>query len=128
MLTSKDISPNLKGRHAELFWPADGNWYLIEIQVWGCEKLVHHRDPDVGLYIFWYLIEIQVGSEKNCSLRDPGAVLYEIDASKRSKCGVVKSCCLVEIWVQCCGYVDLEQGAGVLVCWMCALAPPCIDV
>lgn len=28
-----DITHALKGRHAELFWPDDGMWYLIEIQV-----------------------------------------------------------------------------------------------
>jgi len=33
MLVAKDISTNLKGRHAELFWPAGSKWYLIEIQV-----------------------------------------------------------------------------------------------
>ena len=27
-----DITPDLKGRHAELFWPDDSLWYLIEIQ------------------------------------------------------------------------------------------------
>ncbi|KAF5838959.1 hypothetical protein DUNSADRAFT_1904 [Dunaliella salina] len=56
MLTSKDISPNLKGRHAELFWPADGNWYLIEIQ-----------DVDVGtktariVYTTGELEELELG-------------------------------------------------------------------
>ncbi len=38
-LTSADIGPGLRGRHAELFWPGDSTsgqaWYLIEIQV-GC--------------------------------------------------------------------------------------------
>lgn len=26
------IGPVLEGRHAELYWPPDGMWYLIEIQ------------------------------------------------------------------------------------------------
>lgn len=42
MLTVADISPALKGRHAELYWPADSSWYLIEIQVrlssWGLPR------------------------------------------------------------------------------------------
>ena len=37
-LYGKDITPALKGKHAELFWPDDGMWYLIEIQVCGCSK------------------------------------------------------------------------------------------
>lgn len=28
-----DIGPGLIGRHAELWWPDDSLWYLIEIQV-----------------------------------------------------------------------------------------------
>mmetsp|Transcript_13668 Transcript_13668/g.29330 ORF Transcript_13668/g.29330 Transcript_13668/m.29330 type:complete len:420 (-) Transcript_13668:692-1951(-) len=31
-LYAGDITPRLSGRHAELFWPDDGMWYLIEIQ------------------------------------------------------------------------------------------------
>lgn len=32
MLLFEDITPALAGRQAELFWPDDGKWYLIEIQ------------------------------------------------------------------------------------------------
>lgn len=31
-LVASDISQALVGRHAELFWPDDNLWYLIEIQ------------------------------------------------------------------------------------------------
>ena len=31
LLTHEDIGPQLKGRQAELFWPDDNLWYLIEI-------------------------------------------------------------------------------------------------
>ena len=31
-LLDKDINESLVGRHAELFWPDDSSWYLIEIQ------------------------------------------------------------------------------------------------
>ena len=27
-----DVGPDLKGRQAELYWPDDNLWYLIEIQ------------------------------------------------------------------------------------------------
>jgi hypothetical protein len=30
LLTIDDISPALVGRQAELFWPDDGKWYLIQ--------------------------------------------------------------------------------------------------
>ena len=33
LLLDKDINEALVGRHAELFWPDDSSWYLIEIQV-----------------------------------------------------------------------------------------------
>lgn len=32
LLTYADVSPILKGRQAELFWPDDKLWYLVEIQ------------------------------------------------------------------------------------------------
>lgn len=32
LLTHNDINDELRERHAELYWPADGLWYLIEIQ------------------------------------------------------------------------------------------------
>lgn len=32
-LGDADIGPGLIGRHAELWWPDDSLWYLIEIQV-----------------------------------------------------------------------------------------------
>lgn len=32
-LMLEDIGDGLVGRHAELFWPDDNLWYLIEIQV-----------------------------------------------------------------------------------------------
>lgn len=31
-LVATDIGPTLIGRHAELYWPDDNLWYLIEIQ------------------------------------------------------------------------------------------------
>jgi hypothetical protein len=31
LLTNADISVTLKGRRAELFWPDDNLWYLIEV-------------------------------------------------------------------------------------------------
>ena len=31
-LESGDVSAELRGRWAELYWPDDGHWYLIEIQ------------------------------------------------------------------------------------------------
>ena len=31
LLTTADIAPSLKGRRAELFWPDDNLWYLIEV-------------------------------------------------------------------------------------------------
>ena len=31
--STRDIEPGLAGRHAEMFWPDDELWYLIEIQV-----------------------------------------------------------------------------------------------
>eukprot|EP00877_Chromochloris_zofingiensis_P006374 jgi/Chrzof1/1990/Cz10g28310.t1 len=31
LLTLQDIKPDLKGRQAEMFWPDDNMWYLIEI-------------------------------------------------------------------------------------------------
>jgi hypothetical protein len=31
LLTAADIQPDLKGRQAEMFWPDDNMWYLIEI-------------------------------------------------------------------------------------------------
>ena len=31
LLTTADISHALKGRRAELFWPDDNLWYLIEV-------------------------------------------------------------------------------------------------
>ncbi len=34
-LCDHDIKEDLVGRHAELFWPDDNLWYLIEIQVRG---------------------------------------------------------------------------------------------
>lgn len=37
-----DITHALKGRHAELFWPDDGMWYLIEIQV-SCPVLLESQ-------------------------------------------------------------------------------------
>lgn len=37
-LCDHDIKEDLVGRHAELFWPDDNLWYLIEIQVGGGEK------------------------------------------------------------------------------------------
>lgn len=30
LLTAEDVSPALTGRQAELFWPDDGKWYLIQ--------------------------------------------------------------------------------------------------
>jgi hypothetical protein len=30
LLTAADVSPALTGRQAELFWPDDGKWYLIQ--------------------------------------------------------------------------------------------------
>ena len=30
-LVEKDVNANLKGRQAELFWPDDNLWYLVEI-------------------------------------------------------------------------------------------------
>ena len=33
LLTAADIRPDLKGRQAEMFWPDDNMWYLIEIHV-----------------------------------------------------------------------------------------------
>ncbi len=38
VLGAGDIGPMLRRRHAELFWPDDASWYLIEIQV--CEVQV----------------------------------------------------------------------------------------
>lgn len=40
-LTHADITPSLKGRLAELFWPDEAlaGWYLIEIQVGRCIML-----------------------------------------------------------------------------------------
>lgn len=32
LLQLDDITPNLKGRQAQLFWPEDGLWYPVEIQ------------------------------------------------------------------------------------------------
>jgi len=32
LLTEDDLGPDLKGRQAELYWPDDNLWYLIEIQ------------------------------------------------------------------------------------------------
>ncbi len=32
VLTLDDVTPALKGRQAELFWPDDGKWYLVYIQ------------------------------------------------------------------------------------------------
>ena len=32
LLKENDIGPDLRGRQAELFWPDDNLWYLIEIQ------------------------------------------------------------------------------------------------
>mmetsp|Transcript_31058 Transcript_31058/g.68957 ORF Transcript_31058/g.68957 Transcript_31058/m.68957 type:complete len:239 (+) Transcript_31058:98-814(+) len=32
ILRADDVGPNLKGRQAELFWPDDAMWYLVEIQ------------------------------------------------------------------------------------------------
>ena len=31
-LETADVGPHLRGRWAELYWPDDGHWYLIEIQ------------------------------------------------------------------------------------------------
>jgi hypothetical protein len=31
LLTAADIRADLRGRHAEMFWPDDRLWYLIEI-------------------------------------------------------------------------------------------------
>jgi hypothetical protein len=36
----QDITPDLRGRHAELYWPADARWYLIEIQVRGLGRWI----------------------------------------------------------------------------------------
>lgn len=30
LLTAEDVTPALQGRQAELFWPDDGKWYLIQ--------------------------------------------------------------------------------------------------
>jgi len=32
LLTDNDVNLDLRGRQAELFWPDDNLWYLIEIQ------------------------------------------------------------------------------------------------
>jgi hypothetical protein len=32
LLTHADVTPRLAGRAAELYWPDDALWYLIEIQ------------------------------------------------------------------------------------------------
>ena len=32
LLVESDVTPALKGRQAELFWPDDGKWYLVAIQ------------------------------------------------------------------------------------------------
>ena len=32
MLVESDVTPALKGRQAELYWPDDGKWYLVAIQ------------------------------------------------------------------------------------------------
>lgn len=31
ILTPQDVTPALQGRQAELFWPDDGKWYLVQI-------------------------------------------------------------------------------------------------
>ncbi|KAK9826041.1 hypothetical protein WJX74_007354 [Apatococcus lobatus] len=38
LLTASDISASLKGRQAELFWPADKMWYLVEIHSVGSKN------------------------------------------------------------------------------------------
>lgn len=45
LLVESDIGPALKGRHAELWWPDDASWYLIEIQV---SKREHWGDAFVA--------------------------------------------------------------------------------
>uniref|UniRef100_A0A7S3VHA8 Alfin N-terminal domain-containing protein n=2 Tax=Dunaliella tertiolecta TaxID=3047 RepID=A0A7S3VHA8_DUNTE len=32
LMKAEDVTPQLKGRQAELFWPDDHKWYLVEIQ------------------------------------------------------------------------------------------------
>ena len=38
-LTYEDVSPALVGRQAELFWPDDGKWYLVEVHQVDSETL-----------------------------------------------------------------------------------------
>ena len=41
-LEYNDVGPNLRGRLAELFWPDDGYWYLIEIQDVNAHSMTAH--------------------------------------------------------------------------------------
>jgi len=62
-LRDSDISPSLEGQRAEMFWPDDNLWYLVEIAT---VDMRTHQVRITYTFISVYMIVLQGAARGGC--------------------------------------------------------------